>query len=64
LTRRENIPRIPAYRNAEPGWPQRVEKASKHRGFGISGKERRTSRLAAIFLSKNDPAATWLYLGK
>jgi hypothetical protein len=49
----------------EPGWPQHVEKASKHRGFRIREKEEWwTRRLAAIFLSKNDPAATWLHLGE
>jgi hypothetical protein len=32
------MPIIFVYRNAKPGWPQRSEKASKHRGFCMREK--------------------------
>jgi hypothetical protein len=38
LTRRENIPRISPYQNAEPGRPQRIETASWRHGFCIREK--------------------------
>jgi len=63
LTHRENIPRIPAYRNAEPGWLQGIEAAFEHPGYCMREKIKVDTSSGHHFLvekrSRGDLAVSW-----